>query len=189
MSASMITTRRSAGQVRAMLARIAQPAIQIDACYRAIRARRAVGFADPAGWKCSPRYGAPHQGCPAAVGCERPAPAQAEPAAPGWCNGVMFRRVLAILVLVLVAVVAIRLAVGLVVGLVSAVLWIVVVAALVVGALWARSTLKSAKKRRGVKSPSSPELTRASRWRSRCAASPSSCASRAAADGRAGFSA
>jgi hypothetical protein len=49
-----------------------------------------------------------------------------------------------------------------VVGLVSAVLWIVVVAALVAGALWARSTLKSATKRRGVKSPS-PELTRAPR--------------------------
>ena len=75
----------------------------------------------------------------------------------------MLRRVLAILVLVLVAVVAIRLAVGLVVGLVSAVLWIVVVAALVAGALWARSTLKSANRRRGVKSASSPELTRASR--------------------------
>jgi hypothetical protein len=73
----------------------------------------------------------------------------------------MLRRVLAILVLVLVAVVAIRLAVGLVVGLVSAVLWIFVVAALVAGALWARSTLKSAKDRRGVKPPSSPELARA----------------------------
>jgi MFS superfamily sulfate permease-like transporter len=67
----------------------------------------------------------------------------------------MLRRVLAILVLVLVAVVAFRLAVGLVVGLVTAVLWIVVVAALVAGALWARSTLKSAKRRRGVKPPSS----------------------------------
>ena len=73
----------------------------------------------------------------------------------------MLRRVLAILVLVLVAVVAIRLAVGLVVGLVTAVLWIVVVAALVAGALWARSTLKSAKNRRRVKPPSSRELTRA----------------------------
>jgi UPF0716 family protein affecting phage T7 exclusion len=75
--------------------------------------------------------------------------------------GVMLRRLLAILVLVLVAVVAIRLAVGLVVGVVSAVLWIVVVAALVAGVLWARSTLMSANKRRGVNSPSSPELTRA----------------------------
>ena len=73
--------------------------------------------------------------------------------------GVMLRRVLAILVLVLVAVVAIRL----VVGLASAVLWIVVVTALVAGALWARSTLKSANRRRGVKSPSSPELSRAPR--------------------------
>jgi UPF0716 family protein affecting phage T7 exclusion len=73
----------------------------------------------------------------------------------------VLRRVLAILVLVLVAVVAIRLAVGLVVGLVTAVLWILVVAALVAGALWARSTLKSARNRRGVKSSSSPELARA----------------------------
>src|ERR671910_3332109 len=67
----------------------------------------------------------------------------------------MLRRALAILVLVLVAVVAIRLAVGHVVGLVSAVLWVLVVAALVVAGLWARSTLKSAKRRRGVKPPSS----------------------------------
>jgi beta-lactamase regulating signal transducer with metallopeptidase domain len=66
----------------------------------------------------------------------------------------MARRVLAVLVLVLVAVVAIRLVVGLVVGVVSAVLWIVVVAALLAAGLWARSMLKSAKRRRGVKPPS-----------------------------------
>ena len=70
----------------------------------------------------------------------------------------MLRRALAVLVLVLVAVVAIRLVVGLVVGLVSAVLWIVVVAALVAAGLWARSTLKSAKRRRGVTSSSAAEL-------------------------------
>jgi beta-lactamase regulating signal transducer with metallopeptidase domain len=70
---------------------------------------------------------------------------------------------LAFLVLVLVAVVAIRLAVGLVVGLVSAVLWILVVTALVAAGLWARSTLKSAKHSRAVKPPSSSatELTAA----------------------------
>jgi hypothetical protein len=68
---------------------------------------------------------------------------------------VMARRVLAVLLLVLVALVAIRLVVGLVVGLVSAVLWIVLVAALVAAGLWARSRLKSAKRRRGVKPPSS----------------------------------
>jgi hypothetical protein len=75
----------------------------------------------------------------------------------------MARRVLAVLVLVLVALVAIRLVVGLVVGLVSAVLWIVLVAALVAAALWARSTLKSAKRGRGVKPRSSAaELAAAS---------------------------
>jgi hypothetical protein len=68
---------------------------------------------------------------------------------------VVARRVLAVLVLGLVAVVAIRLVLGLVVGLVSGVLWIVVVAALVAAGLWARSTLKSARRRRGVKQPSS----------------------------------
>ena len=78
-----------------------------------------------------------------------------KPTTPGWCNGVMLRRVLAVLVLVLVALVAIRLVVGVVVGLVSAVAWILVVAALVAAGLWARSTLKSAKRRHGVKPPSS----------------------------------
>ena len=63
----------------------------------------------------------------------------------------MARRVLAVLVLVLIAVVAIRV----VVGFVSALLWIVVVAALVAAGLWAWSTLRSAKRRRGVKPPSS----------------------------------
>jgi len=69
----------------------------------------------------------------------------------------MARRVLAVLVLVLVAVVAIRL----VVGLVSALLWIVVVAALVAAGLWARSTLKSAKRQRSVKRSSAREVTAA----------------------------
>jgi uncharacterized membrane protein len=63
----------------------------------------------------------------------------------------MFKRVLAILVLVVVAIIAIRLAVGVVVGLVSAVLWIVVIIALIAAVLWARSTLKSSKRNRSVK--------------------------------------
>jgi membrane protein required for beta-lactamase induction len=67
----------------------------------------------------------------------------------------LLRRVLAILVLVLVAAVAIRLVVGLVAGVISAVVWILVVAALVGAGLWARSTLKSAKRSHGVKPPSS----------------------------------
>jgi type III secretory pathway component EscV len=73
----------------------------------------------------------------------------------------MLRRVLAVLVLVLVAAVALRLAVGLVVGFVSAVFWILVVAASVVAVLWARSTLKSAKRERLVKRSSAEELTAA----------------------------
>jgi uncharacterized membrane protein len=72
----------------------------------------------------------------------------------------MLRRVLAVLVFVLVAVVAIRLVIGVVAGLVSAVLWIVVLAALVAAGLWARSMLKSGKRRRSVESSSTAaELT------------------------------
>jgi len=59
----------------------------------------------------------------------------------------MLKRVIAVLVLLLVAAIAVRL----VVGFVSSVLWIVVVVALAVAALWARSTLKSAKANRTVK--------------------------------------
>jgi hypothetical protein len=73
-----------------------------------------------------------------------------EPAKPS-----LLRRVLAILVLVLVAAVAIRLLVGVVAGLVTAVLWILVAVALVAAGLWARSTLKSTKRRSGVKPPPS----------------------------------
>jgi len=69
----------------------------------------------------------------------------------------MLRRVLAVLVLVLVAAVAFRLAVGLV----SAVFWILVVVALVVAVLRARSTLKSAKRQRNVKRSSAREVTAA----------------------------
>lgn len=71
----------------------------------------------------------------------------------------MLRRLLAILVLVVVAAVAIRLAVGVVVGLVSAVLWILVAAALIAAALWARSTLKSARRERVAKRASAREVT------------------------------
>jgi hypothetical protein len=53
MTASLITTRRSTGQLRAMLVRIAQAASQIDAYYRRFGPDQPCGFADPAGWKCS----------------------------------------------------------------------------------------------------------------------------------------
>jgi len=73
----------------------------------------------------------------------------------------MFKRVLAILVLVVIAIIAIRLAVGVVVGLVSAVLWILVIVALIAAVLWARSTLKGAKRNRSVKRSSSREVAAA----------------------------
>ena len=73
----------------------------------------------------------------------------------------MAKRVIAVLVLLVAAVIAIRLAVGLVVGAISAVFWIVVVVALVAGVLWARSTLKSAKKERAVKRGSGREVAAA----------------------------
>ncbi len=54
-SATVITTRRTLKQRRAMLTRIAQAASQIDANYRRFGPDQPWGFADPAGWKCSPR--------------------------------------------------------------------------------------------------------------------------------------
>ena len=57
------------------------------------------------------------------------------------------KRVIAVLVLVIVAVIAVRI----VIGFVSGLLWLVVLAALLVAALWAWSTLKSAKRDRADK--------------------------------------
>jgi hypothetical protein len=71
----------------------------------------------------------------------------------------MLRRVLAVLVVLLVAVIAIRIVVGIVAGFVSAVLWIVVLVALVAAVLWARSTLKGGKRKRKVDQPGSREVT------------------------------
>jgi hypothetical protein len=68
-------------------------------------------------------------------------------------------RLLAILVLVVIAVVAVRLAIGVVTGLVTAVLWIVVLGALVAGGLWARRTLKGGRRERPVETQPAPALT------------------------------
>jgi hypothetical protein len=68
MSTSFITTRRSVGQLRAMLVRIAQAASQIAAAYERYGPDQPWGFADPTGWKCSPRYCAHHHRCPGGGG-------------------------------------------------------------------------------------------------------------------------
>ena len=62
----------------------------------------------------------------------------------------MTKRVIAVLVLLIVAVIAVRI----VIGFISGLLWLAVLAALVVAALWAWSTLKSAKRNRAVKKQS-----------------------------------
>jgi hypothetical protein len=68
MSTAFVTTRRSVGQLRATLARIAQAASQITALYERYGPDEPWGFADPSGWKCSPRYCAHHARCPGGGG-------------------------------------------------------------------------------------------------------------------------
>jgi Flp pilus assembly protein TadB len=66
----------------------------------------------------------------------------------------LLSRAVAVVVLLIVAVIAIRLAFGFVAGLISAVLWLAVVAALVVGVVWARRTLKGGRRPKQVEQPS-----------------------------------
>jgi PD-(D/E)XK nuclease superfamily len=68
MSASLVITRRSPGELRAMLARIGRVAGEIDAYYQRFGPDEPWGFADPAGWKCAPRYCAHHHRCPGGGG-------------------------------------------------------------------------------------------------------------------------
>ena len=68
MSASIVTTSRSTEQLRGALVRIAQVAAQIVACYERFGPERPWGFADPTGWKCSPRYCEAWSSCPGGAG-------------------------------------------------------------------------------------------------------------------------
>ena len=68
MSASLVTTRRSTSQLRGALARIAQMAAQVVACYERFGPEEPWGFADPGGWKCSPRYCEHWHSCPGGAG-------------------------------------------------------------------------------------------------------------------------
>ena len=68
MSATLTTTRRTAGQLRSTLARIALAAAEIDAHYRHFGPDRPWGFADPTGWKCSERFCQFWHACPGGAG-------------------------------------------------------------------------------------------------------------------------
>jgi hypothetical protein len=68
MSTSLITTQRTAGQLRGTLARIAIAAAQIAALYEKFGPDQPWGFADPSGWKCSRRYCSHYTSCPGGAG-------------------------------------------------------------------------------------------------------------------------
>jgi PD-(D/E)XK nuclease superfamily len=68
MSASLVTTARSIGQLRGALARIAQVARQIVASYERFGPDAPWGFAEPSGWKCSARYCEAWRNCPGGAG-------------------------------------------------------------------------------------------------------------------------
>jgi hypothetical protein len=68
MSASLVTTSRTVGQLRGALARIAQAARQIVAYYERFGPDEPWGFADPTGWKCSARYCEAWGRCPGGAG-------------------------------------------------------------------------------------------------------------------------
>ena len=68
MTTALVDTQRTVGQLRAILARIAQAASQIAALYDRYGPDEPWGFADPSGWKCSPRYCSHFGRCPGGGG-------------------------------------------------------------------------------------------------------------------------
>jgi hypothetical protein len=67
-AASLVSTRRTAGQLRGALVRLAQVARQIVASYERFGPDEPWGFADPTGWKCSERYCEAWASCPGGAG-------------------------------------------------------------------------------------------------------------------------
>ena len=68
-STALVKTQRTAGQLRATLARIALAAGQISALYERFGPETPWGFADPAsGWRCSQRYCPYWHACPGGAG-------------------------------------------------------------------------------------------------------------------------
>jgi hypothetical protein len=70
MSASLVSTSRTTGELRGILVRLAVAASQIAAAYERYGPDRPWGFADPTSWKCSPRFCHAWRSCPGAAGSE-----------------------------------------------------------------------------------------------------------------------
>jgi hypothetical protein len=68
MSAALIQTTRTLGQIRATLARIALAASEIVATYERLGPERPWGLADPTSWKCSRRFCHAWGNCPGGIG-------------------------------------------------------------------------------------------------------------------------
>jgi hypothetical protein len=68
MSASVVSTSRSVGEMRGVLARAALAASQTAAAYERYGPDQPWGFADPTSWKCSPRYCHHWANCPGGRG-------------------------------------------------------------------------------------------------------------------------
>jgi hypothetical protein len=68
MSTSLVSTTRTHGQLRGVLARLALAASQIAASYERYGPDQPWGFADPTSWKCSSRYCHAWGDCPGGRG-------------------------------------------------------------------------------------------------------------------------
>jgi len=68
MGASLVSTSRTSGQLRGVLARVALAASQIAASYERYGPDQPWGFADPTSWKCGPRYCSHWASCPGGKG-------------------------------------------------------------------------------------------------------------------------
>ncbi len=68
MKSTLVTTTRTPGQLRGALARIAQAARLISAFYERLGPDEPWAFADPASWKCQPRYCPAWPECPGGAG-------------------------------------------------------------------------------------------------------------------------
>jgi hypothetical protein len=68
MSASLVSTSRTTGELRGILARLALAASQIAAAYQHYGPDQPWGFADPTSWKCSHRFCHAWRSCPGGRG-------------------------------------------------------------------------------------------------------------------------